>query len=857
MSPTVAMPARTRSASSSSSVDEGRFLPGEILAERYRIIGLLGRGGMGEVYRATDLKLGQPVALKFLPVATVYDERVRTRFHGEVRIARQVSHPNVCRVYDIGEVDGQPYISMEYVDGEDLGSLLRRIGRLPADKATEIARKLCAGLAAAHDRGVLHRDLKPANVMIDGRGNVSITDFGLAGLADQVAGAEVRNGTPAYMAPEQLAGREVSVRSDIYSLGLVLYEMFTGKRPERVTPESGPTSPTSFVKDLDPAVERVILRCLAADLRQRPASALAVAAALPGGDPLAAALAAGETPSPEMVAAAGETEGMRVGWAVASLAVVLAGMAVCVWLMPGVKLTGHVALDHPPEVLALRAREFLQRFGYTDRAKDRAYGFRYSSANYIQFQASHNSPSKRWEGLVKQPALIRFWYREASEYFAAFEWFTSGIVTGEVTFFNPARSAFPGWPAIELDPQGRLVYLEARPRDFEGTPLGPARPADWTSLFAAAGLDVTRFVPADPQWTPPLACDARAAWTGVYPDAPNYALRVEAASWRGKPVYFDMIGPWTKPRAFEGAPVGSIVFFSIFSIIVIAGLWLARHNLRHGRGDRKGATKIATLMFVVWMAVWGLFGHHVPDFREIFLLTCGVSYALFQAALVWVFYIALEPFARRHWPQTLIGWSRVLASSYRDPLVGRDLLAGSVAGVLIALLFSARYLADQEAGASPVNYIFPLESLMGTRFGAGFPVYGITMVLQGTLGAFLFLFILRLVLRKVWLTGVAFILLSVMVQLLQQSGNLALDIPLACAMYGLIVLVYLRWGLLAGAAAMWANGTLWNAIVTSDLSSWYAGETIFGLVLVLATAAYGFHTTLAGRPLFQSDLLRE
>jgi serine/threonine-protein kinase len=129
MSPTEAMPARTRTASSSSSVDEGRFLPGAILAERYRIIGLLGRGGMGEVYRATDLKLGQPVALKFLPVATAYDERVRARFHGEVRIARQVSHPNVCRVYDIGEVDGQPYISMEYVDGEDLGSLLRRIGR--------------------------------------------------------------------------------------------------------------------------------------------------------------------------------------------------------------------------------------------------------------------------------------------------------------------------------------------------------------------------------------------------------------------------------------------------------------------------------------------------------------------------------------------------------------------------------------------------------------------------------------------------------------------------------------------------------------------------------------------------------
>src|ERR1700683_4994549 len=143
--------------------------------------------------------------MRFLPASFTQDASRVERFHAEVRIARQVSHPNVCRVYDIGDVDGSTYITMEYVDGEDLASLLRRIGRLPGDKAIEIARKLCAGLAAAHDKGVLHRDFKPANIMIDGRGQVLITDFGLAGLAGQVEGGEIRNGTPAYMAPEQLA----------------------------------------------------------------------------------------------------------------------------------------------------------------------------------------------------------------------------------------------------------------------------------------------------------------------------------------------------------------------------------------------------------------------------------------------------------------------------------------------------------------------------------------------------------------------------------------------------------------------------------------------------------------------------
>ena len=148
-----------------------------------------------------------------------------------MRVARQISHPNVCRVYDIGEVDGAVFLSMEYVDGEDLASLLRRIGRLPPDKGLEIARKLCAGLAAAHEKGVLHRDLKPANVMLDARGQLRLTDFGLAGLAEDISGADVRSGTPAYMAPEQLAGKEATTRSDIYALGLVLYELFTGKRP--------------------------------------------------------------------------------------------------------------------------------------------------------------------------------------------------------------------------------------------------------------------------------------------------------------------------------------------------------------------------------------------------------------------------------------------------------------------------------------------------------------------------------------------------------------------------------------------------------------------------------------------------
>ena len=177
------------------SPDVGRFAPGTLLAERYRIVSLAGRGGMGEVYRADDRRVGQTVALKFLPIQLENDAAARDRLIAEVRNARNISHPNVCRVYDVGDVDGRYFLTMEYIDGEDLASLLRRIGRLPSTKALEVARQLCAGLAAAHERGVLHRDLKPANVMIDGRGKARIADFGLAVVSFRLPGPR-RNARP-------------------------------------------------------------------------------------------------------------------------------------------------------------------------------------------------------------------------------------------------------------------------------------------------------------------------------------------------------------------------------------------------------------------------------------------------------------------------------------------------------------------------------------------------------------------------------------------------------------------------------------------------------------------------------------
>ena len=170
----------SESSSESEAMLHGRFKPGTKINGRYRIVSLLGKGGMGEVYRVDDLKLKQSAALKMLPAALSSDRKLLDSLLNEARQARQVTHPNVCRVHDVDDVDGVPFLTMEFIEGEDLGGLIRRIGRLPRDKAFELGKQLCEGVQAGHKQGVLHLDLKPANLMIDEKGELKIADFGLA-----------------------------------------------------------------------------------------------------------------------------------------------------------------------------------------------------------------------------------------------------------------------------------------------------------------------------------------------------------------------------------------------------------------------------------------------------------------------------------------------------------------------------------------------------------------------------------------------------------------------------------------------------------------------------------------------------
>ncbi|HSS44857.1 MAG TPA: protein kinase, partial [Thermoanaerobaculia bacterium] len=723
------------SASAEFLLTEGRFLPGRLIAGRYRIIALLGKGGMGEVYRADDLTLGQAVAMKFLPEEATRDEGLLDRFRNEVRTARRVSHPNVCRVYDVGEVDGQTFFTMEYVDGEDLASLLRRIGRLPPDKAVEIARQLCAGLAAAHAKGVLHRDLKPANIMLDGRGQVVVTDFGLAGLADNIRGPEVRSGTPAYMSPEQIAGTEVTTRSDIFSLGLVLYEIFTGKRAFAEKPagvrhghgEHTPGRPSSVVKDLDPIVEKVILRCLEVDPAVRPANALAVAAALPGGDPLAAALAAGETPSPQLVAASGESEGLRPRVAIAILAGILLGLSFAVYFSIHYSAFEKMGLELTPEVLTDKAHEMVSRLGYERRPSDSAFGLDVDG-DFLKAVEKNDKPHPDWNKvLASRPSPLLYWYRQSPDDMVA-DQFHDNLLTPGVLQENDPPTVTSGMINLELDPQGRLTYFQAIPPeklDFDksGANQQTTAPYDWNLLFNASGLDPSTLQPTQPAWNSLASSDARMAWTGVWPGTTR-PLRVEAASFQGKPVFFRLIGDWTKPGrvvSTEKKSFGQEAQRIIFLLLIVFGLggaaFLARKNYLRGRGDREGALRLAIVMFLLLMSLFVCRSHFATIGDTIGLTVLAISTALFLAGAMWVLYMAIEPWVRRQWPKSLISWTRLLAGSWRDPVVGRDILLGIALGVVWILIFQIRAIAVMHMGASPA--MGSTDALLGGRIALG------------------------------------------------------------------------------------------------------------------------------------------
>lgn len=829
--------------------EEGRFLPGTLLGGRYRIIGLIGVGGMGEVYRATDLTLGQSVALKFLPTEAASNQRLLERFHGEVRIARQVSHPNVCRVYDIGQAEGMPFIAMEYVDGEDLASLLRRIGRLPSDKALETARKICAGLAAAHDKGVIHRDLKPQNIMLNKRGEVLIMDFGLAGLADQLTGAEVRNGTPAYMAPEQLRGTGVTARSDIYSLGLVLYELFTGKRPfdgkniQQLLEQQESaqlTSMSSIAADVDPAVERAIRRCLEPDPARRPSTALAVSAALPGGDPLAAALAAGETPSPELVASAGATEGLARRYSMPCLLLVILCLVGSTLIRERNSALMHADLDFAPDVLAVKSRSMAEVLGYGRKPADTALWLDHRS-RLLAHMKSLPEPRK-WDEWLASDAPILSYYREGLRSLDAEPF-------GYVSSNNPPP-IFPGMVQVVLDGQGRLREFSAVPY---GTPEELKPPIQPETVFQAAGLDIKTFTEVEPATSPTRPVDSFRAWRGPHPKIPDTPLVVEIGSWKGRITHVQVAYPWMRaagaPRPqrtfLEKFRGHMFLFFAAVGFVFVA--LLARRNWKLGRMDWRGALRVATAKLILGLTIWAGTVHAVPSEDMLFYFFHTAAEWLTVSAMIWLLYLALEPALRARWPHSIVTWNRVLAGRWGDAQVGAHVLIGAAIGCGI---WTTATLLEMWFGEYALNSDGGLFFTLGTRQWLAGHAGTVSAALNLSLIGFFCIFGLRTLLRKEMLAAIAAAILFTMTEgQVVNSPDWQWKALMFASIFAILIFVLLRLGLVATMSAVIFINSMGSITLGGDWKTWYAPAGIATLLLLLTIAILAFWRSLGSRDL--------
>ena len=836
-----------------------RFAPGDTISDRYRVVSKLGKGGMGEVFRADDLVLGQSVALKFLPAEVSLDPVRLERLRGEVRLTRQVSHPNVCRVYDIGEADGQHFLAMEYIDGEDLSVLIRRIGRLPGEKAVEIARQICAGLAAAHDQGVIHRDLKPANIMIDGRGKARITDFGVAAFGEDLDEGEPKfAGTPAYMAPEQFQGRDISRQSDLYSLGLVLYELFTGKPAynassiaeirEIHSSSAPPTSPSSIVTDIDPAAERVILRCLEQEPAHRPQSAMAVMAALPGGDPLKAMLEAGETPSPELVAASGRSGALSkrtglliflVGMITASISFIAGG------LDPLHELTGGL---QPPDVMEFRAREMIKALGYDEEpaATARAYlTWRLPDDNWVP------EDELRARYLDDTSGRITFGYRQHTRHFVPVRSTMPGGRLGEVVTMTDPPMTEPGMVSAQLSTDARLLWFKAVTErltlpDPDGT---PATPVDWDQLLATAGFEGFEFSEIEPAYEHRTGWDEKRAWEGSHPGEAWKPIRIEAAALAGRLTSFVVSQADDPARTLPNGDneLRDRAQGGVMSLIgLIGGGILAVRNLRLGRGDRRGAVRLGVFFFVMSMLGWLIGTDHAPDVgTEARLFISGTAYALIRTAIACILYVGLEPYIRKVFPTSLIGWSRLLAGRWRDPIVGRDVLIavasfGIFGGVssIIMLLTDRRDLIDTLPQPNVIMQfsIYLRNPVVSVGFALVFMMFVIGLI--------------TVCRRPRWLAPAMIVLLMTVFTNLGQLNNLQYFdfMQLAQGIANGLIFAFLvyRVGLLS-LLLLFILGSMMEFPISFDPDMWYSVITYTVIAVIGGLGVFGFVVSTAGQ----------
>ncbi len=857
---TQATPIRTKP--SRNPAEEQERPPGTIIADRYRIVSQLGVGGMGIVYRADDLVLNQTVAIKFLPALVARNPAWLARFRIEARLARTVTHPNVCRVHDIGEADGEHFITMEFVAGEDLSGLLRQIGRFPSEKAVDIARQVCVGLAAAHCAGVLHRDLKPANIMLDGEGNARIMDFGIAGLSGQIAAGEIRAGTPAYMAPEQITGRDVTLESDIYALGLILYEMFSGCRAFQANTldeymqlheSATPTPLSEIVADLPGGIEEVVDQCLQKDPNKRPGSALHVAAALPGTDVLRLALASDMTPSPDLIAAAParKSDSKNRKWLVIAGISLLTSLSILRSVYP---IQWDDLGTIPPAALAERARRILETAGLSVPDAYEAFGYCATEDAWRPMARAFVDDDIALEVDPITATEPCFYYRQSDRPLVS--------ATLENVFWRAGYAALWDPPladansrAVLFDKAGRLIMLGIAPSAAAGAShtwdvdrVNEVR----RRLLHAAGIDTDRADALSKNERPPTIVQD-CTITDLSPNAQSnraVSVFVGCAS-RCNPAFFAAgMHPNEQPLGVPDVSIAvtsqrSVVITAqrvLFILLLLIAVPIGILKLRATKRDYRGVVRLAFLVVLleIFAAVLRL-GGSATFYDGLSRLCMAVVRAVGFAGLLGVFYLMIDAYARRLWPHLLVTWNRLLLGRFSDPDVRFHTLVGVCVGCWLAFVAAAERVIVNLFGMN-VRTMFGGERIAEKLHGFASALASYCgSVTQALIYGVLFL--LLLVVVRTWIrhpTWAAVVCALVLAPIVVPRGAHQYTAWLTMGFGGAVVSVWImvRFGLLAIVVAIFVATILNTTPMNIGSRAWTVGISMCAIAILVCLIAY-------------------
>jgi hypothetical protein len=503
----------------------------------------------------------------------------------------------------------------------------------------------------------------------------------------------------------------------------------------------------------------------------------------------------------------------------------------------------------PGDAMADRANQLLGKLGYDRDALDRATGFHFDG-DYIRW-AQRNGPPAWWTDLrIGRPSAVIFWYRTSPETLAP------SFPTNRVSASDPPMD-IPGMHQLFLDADGRLLEFHSVPPAIAAESAPVAAP--WPALFEAAGLDLGAFTPATPKWLPPVFADATAAWEGPMPGRGDMRVRIEAASYKNHPVSFRIVWPWTTPPRAESSErsalkratdAGSI---ALWIGMLVGGVLLARRNLRANRSDRRGAARFAIGMTAVSVAVNLLKASHSANPAiEAPQIFGALSYGAFTGGMVWVYYLAIEPYARRFWPDALLGWTRLLSGRIRDPRVGRELLIGlacGAAGVLIDVAKLVPMALEWRIPGLPmgnaVSYLHGVPSVAAQWLDV------VTGAVTSALAIALIFLVLRLVLKR---PRAALVVGFVVLVLILNGGSVIsgdwFDRFNNVSFTLLLTFVLHRFGLLATATTLFVDNIVTAVPMTTDLSAWWSGPMIASLLMLIGVACFAYYAARAGQPLF-------